>query len=471
MAPRDQERVLAVEADARASGCLTIDVVVLVDEHAVGAAEPAAERVELPAQLVVAVGPGVASEPALPRSGLVRGRVVAERGRDHGARTRNESLRVARDLGPAGGEAHAREEAALTPVADVPFGRLVRLGRRGADCVEAELRTSEGQLSRCHDRIVPVKAIRIHEDGGPEVLRYEDVPDPVAGPGEVLVSLRAASLNHLDLWVRKGLPSVPKPRILGADGAGVRVDTGERVVINPGLEHGSMITVVGEHTDGTHAELIAIPETQRLPARRRDRLRDRGGVPARLRDRVPDARDQGAAAGGRVGSDLGHRRRRRHGLVRDRSRTRREDPRHLQLGREAGTAREWGADLAVNHATGDVAAAAKEIGGVDVVVETVGEATWKHSLAAVKAGGRVTVCGATSGPNPPAQLHRFWWKQLTVYGSTMGTRDDFLGAYELVRSGRARVHVDSTFPLSETRAAHERLERGEQLGKIVLTIP
>ena len=92
-------------------------------------------------------------------------------------------------------------------------------------------------------------------------------------------------------------------------------------------------------------------------------------------------------------------------------------------------AREWGADVAVSH--GEAAAAAKEVGGVDVVVETVGEATWKDSLAAVKPGGRVTVCGATSGPNPPAQLHRFWWKQLTVYGSTMGTREDFLGAYEL----------------------------------------
>ena len=105
-----------------------------------------------------------------------------------------------------------------------------------------------------------VKAVRIHEDGGPEVLRYEDAPDPEAGPGEVLVRLRAASLNHLDLWVRKGLPSVPKPRILGADGAGIREDTGERVVINPGLEHGDTITVVGEHMDGTHAELVAVPE-------------------------------------------------------------------------------------------------------------------------------------------------------------------------------------------------------------------
>src|SRR6266849_10272750 len=106
-----------------------------------------------------------------------------------------------------------------------------------------------------------VKAVRIHEDGGPEVLRYEDAPDPEPGPDDVLVELRAASLNHLDLWVRKGLPSVPKPRILGADGAGVRADTGERVVINPGIDHGDgRITVVGEHFDGTHAELVVVPE-------------------------------------------------------------------------------------------------------------------------------------------------------------------------------------------------------------------
>src|SRR5687768_16794976 len=121
-----------------------------------------------------------------------------------------------------------------------------------------------------------VKAVRIHEDGGPDVLRYEDVDDPVAGPGEVLVSLRAAALNHLDVWVRKGLPSVPKPRILGADGAGViaalgegveGLGIGERVVLNPGIEHGDRITVVGEHMDGTHAELIAVPAAQvyRIP--------------------------------------------------------------------------------------------------------------------------------------------------------------------------------------------------------------
>ena len=119
-----------------------------------------------------------------------------------------------------------------------------------------------------------MKAVRIHEDGGPEVLRYEDAPDPEAGPGEVLVRLRAASLNHLDVWVRKGLPSVPKPRILGADGAGVveavgsgveGLGVGDRVVINPGLERDGRITVVGEHRDGTHAELISLPASAVYP--------------------------------------------------------------------------------------------------------------------------------------------------------------------------------------------------------------
>ena len=119
-----------------------------------------------------------------------------------------------------------------------------------------------------------VKAVRIHEDGGPDVLRYEEVPDPEPAAGEVLVELRAAGLNHLDVWIRKGLPSVPKPRILGADGAGVvaalgdGVDgfsVGDRVVSNPGIVHDGHITVIGEHTDGTYCELKAIPAGQLYP--------------------------------------------------------------------------------------------------------------------------------------------------------------------------------------------------------------
>ena len=119
-----------------------------------------------------------------------------------------------------------------------------------------------------------MKAIRIHEDGGPEVLRYEDAPDPEPGADEVLIRLAAASLNHLDVWVRKGLPSVPKPRILGADGAGVvealgpdasGPKPGQRVVINPGVISNGRMHVVGEAMDGTHAELAAIPARNVYP--------------------------------------------------------------------------------------------------------------------------------------------------------------------------------------------------------------
>ena len=119
-----------------------------------------------------------------------------------------------------------------------------------------------------------MKAVRIHEDGGPEVLRYEEVPDPEPASGEVLIELRAAGLNHLDVWIRKGLPSVPKPRILGADGAGVVAalgdgvhgfSVGDRVVSNPGIVHDGHLTVIGEHTDGTYCELKAIPAGQLYP--------------------------------------------------------------------------------------------------------------------------------------------------------------------------------------------------------------
>jgi NADPH:quinone reductase-like Zn-dependent oxidoreductase len=319
-----------------------------------------------------------------------------------------------------------------------------------------------------------VKAIRIHEDGGPEVLRYEDAPDPEPGPGEVLVHLRAASLNHLDLWVRKGLPSVPKPRILGADGAGVREDTGERVVINPGIEHGDRITVVGEHMDGTHAELVAVPEGNVYPLPETLSFEEAAAFPLvfetayRLLVTKAQLREGEwvllwgigsgiATAGLAIAKAIGA-----PALVTSSSDEKLE------------RARELGADATVNHGNGDVRAAVKEAtdgAGVEVVLEHVGEATWQTSLQSARVGGRIAVCGATSGPNPPAALHRIWWKQLTIYGSTMGARSDFEAAFELVKSGRAKPVVDSVHPLADARAAHERLEAGEQFGKIVLRIP
>jgi NADPH:quinone reductase-like Zn-dependent oxidoreductase len=281
-------------------------------------------------------------------------------------------------------------------------------------------------------------------------------------------------LNHLDLWIRKGLPSVPKPRILGADGAGVRDDTGERVVINPGIEHGDTITVVGEHMDGTHAELVAVPEANVYPLPDGISFEQAAAFPlvfeTAYRLLVTKARllegewvllwgigSGVATAGLAIAKALGAK-----ALVTSSSDEKLE------------RARELGADAVVNHASGDVRAAVAETTdgkGVEVVLEHVGESTWQSSLQAARPGGRIAVCGATSGPNPPAALHRIWWKQLTIYGSTMGTREDFEGAYELVKSGRAKPVVDSVLPLAEARAAHERMEAAEQFGKIVLTIP
>ena len=323
-----------------------------------------------------------------------------------------------------------------------------------------------------------MKAVRIHEDGGPEVLRYEDVPDPVPGTGHVLIELRAASLNHLDIWIRKGLPSVPKPRILGADGAGVVVsgdgfEPGTRVVINPGLDHGDgRISVVGEHSDGTHAELIAVPREQVYPIPDGLSFEEAAAFPlvfeTAYRMLVTKAQLQAdewaliwgigggvASAALAIAKALGA-----HAIVTSSS------PEKLER------ARELGADVTLDHERDDVVAGVKDAcGGAHVVVEHVGEATWSRSLNAARPGGRVAVCGATSGPNPPANLHRIWWKQLTVYGSTMGTRADFEASYELVTSGKASPVVDEVFPLAEAAAAHARLEAGEQLGKIVLRIP
>ena len=311
----------------------------------------------------------------------------------------------------------------------------------------------------------------------------EDVPDPVAGEGEVLVRIRASALNHLDVWIRKGLPSVPKPRILGADGAGVvealgpgvnGFEPGDRVVINPGVEapDGS-IHVVGEHGDGTNAELIAVPATNVYPIPDGLSFEEAAAFPlvfetayrmlvtrAGLREGewvlLWGIGSGVSTAGLAIAKALG-------------ARTIVTSSSDAKLARATGL----GADAVVNHATGDVKAAVKEATGgrgADVVVEHVGEATWRTSLDVAARDGRIAVCGATTGPNPPAALHRVWWKQLTILGSTMGTKADFEGAYELVASGRALPVVDEVVPLSEIRAAHERLEAGEQLGKIVLSV-
>jgi NADPH:quinone reductase-like Zn-dependent oxidoreductase len=326
-----------------------------------------------------------------------------------------------------------------------------------------------------------VKAVRIHEDGGPEVLRYEDAPDPAAGPGEVLVRLAAASLNHLDVWMRKGLPSVPKPRILGADGAGTvealgdGVDglaVGQEVVLNPGLEDGAHI--IGEHCDGTHAELIAVPAAYVHPKPAHLDLVEAAAFPLvyetayrLLVTRAGLGEGEWVLCWG-VGSGVGS-----AAFVLAKALGARVV---VTSGSDEKLERAvaLGADAAVNHATADVAKEVKAATGghgIDVVVEHVGEATWKTSLSVAAQGGRIAVCGATSGPNPPAGLNRIWWKHLTILGSTMATREDFRGLLDLMERAEVRPIVDRIFPLAEAADAHRHLEEQRQFGKVVLRIP
>jgi NADPH:quinone reductase-like Zn-dependent oxidoreductase len=236
---------------------------------------------------------------------------------------------------------------------------------------------------------------------------------------------------------------------------------------------GGRVHILGETTDGTHAELIAVPREYVHPIPDDLSFEDAAAFPlvfeTAYRMLVTRAQLQPAewvliwGIGGGVATAalsltvaLGAR-----AVVTSSS------------GAKLERARELGAEATLNHETDDVVAAVKELtgGGAHVVVDDVGDATWKRTLDAARPGGRVVVCGATTGANPPAALHRVWWKQLSILGSTMGTPEDFRGAYDLIAAGHARPVVDRVYPLADARAAHERLEAGEQLGKIVLRIP
>jgi NADPH2:quinone reductase len=326
-----------------------------------------------------------------------------------------------------------------------------------------------------------VKAVRIHEDGGPEVLRYEDVPDPVPGPGEALVRLAAASLNHLDIWVRTGLPSVPKPRILGADGAGTiealgeGVDglaVGQEVVLNPGLADGAHI--VGEHCDGTHAELVVVPADYVVPKPQHLDVFEAAAFPLvyetayRLLVTRAGVREGEWVLAWGVGSGVGS-----AAFVIAKALGARVVV-TSSSDEKLDKALALGADAAINHASADVGAAVKEATsghGIDVVVEHVGEATWKTSLSVAAQHGRIAVCGATTGANPPAGLNRIWWKHLSILGSTMATREDFAGLLALMERTQLHPIVDRTFPLADAADAHRYLESAAQFGKVVLSIP
>jgi NADPH:quinone reductase-like Zn-dependent oxidoreductase len=330
-----------------------------------------------------------------------------------------------------------------------------------------------------------MRAAIFHEHGGPEQLRIEEVPRPTPGPGEVLVEVRAAALNHLDLWVRRGLPiETTMPHIGGSDIAGVVAETGERVVVNPSLSCGRCrycvagetslcpeYRIIGEHTDGGFAEFVAVPAENVHP--------------------IPDTLSFEAAAALPVSYQTAWR------AVVSRGRVRAGEE-VLVLGASGGTAiaavqvaklcgarvyavtsgaenvarlRELGADVVYDRTEVDFS---KEVyrdtgkRGVDVVVENVGEATWKGSVRALAKGGRLVTYGATTGPRAEVDLRVLFWKQVEIIGTTMASRAEFAEMLRVVFRGDLHPVIDRVLPLERAREAHERLEEGGQFGKIVL---
>ena len=342
-----------------------------------------------------------------------------------------------------------------------------------------------------------MKAVRFHRHGGPEVLQYEEAPDPVPNADEALVRVRACALNHLDLWARNGLPNVqiPLPHISGCDIAGV-VDwvpneeesfrKGDEVIVNPGVGCGRCekclagrddqcrdYTIIGYGIDGGYAELVKVKRTHLVSKPRGMNFEQAASFPLVFetayhmlvtKARVgPGDTVLVVAASSGVGSAA------------------------VQVAKLFGArviatagdegkmerAKKLGADFVIDHYKQDVLAEVKRLTekkGVDVVVEHVGKATWQGSLKALTKGGRLVTCGATTGAEVTTDLRYVYNRELTIYGSFMAGIGELLDVVRLFEEGRLKTVVDSTYPLEKAAEAQRRMESSSHFGKIVLTV-
>ena len=333
--------------------------------------------------------------------------------------------------------------------------------------------------------------------GGLEVIRLQEMPVPQVGPGDVLVRVRAVALNHLDLWVRRGLPRLRLtfPHIAGADVAGVvervgpavtRVQEGQEVVVAPGVSCGvceaclagednlcDRYAILGEHRPGGFAEYVAVPEANVLPKPPGLTFEEAAAVPlvfltawnmlvtnARVafRDTVLlwGAGSGVGSAGLQIACAFGARVLAVAGA-----------------GWKLEKARALGAAETINHREQDVLEEVRRLTGrrgVDVVFDHVGAATWDTSIKALARGGRLVTCGATSGAEAPTDLRYLYGRRLSIFGTWMGTKGELHAALALLRQGRLRPVVHAVLPLEEAARAQEILERSEQLGKVVLRV-
>lgn len=341
-----------------------------------------------------------------------------------------------------------------------------------------------------------MKAVLVRRHGGPEALEIARLPRPSPGPGQVLVQVRAAGMNHLDTWVRRGMPGInlPLPMILGSDAAGVVAETGpgvsdpkpgDRVFVSPGYSCERCeecwagreplcrrYGLLGEHTNGTQAEFVALSATHVMPLPEALGFEEGAAFPlvfltawhmlvtrAGIRPgddvlvhaagsgvgtaAVQIARLHGARVLATVGSDD-----------------------------KVDKARGLGADHVVNYRAADFLEEVRRATGkrgVDIVVDSIGEATWGRSVQALAKGGRLVTCGATSGPTVPTDLRYVFYKGLTILGSTMGSRAELARLASLFAARRLRVIIDRVLPLERVAEGHRAMEERKLFGKVVLT--
>ena len=345
--------------------------------------------------------------------------------------------------------------------------------------------------------VVSMKAVQIHQHGGPEVLKYEEVADPICGSGDVLVQLKAASINHLDLWVRQGIPGwkVSLPLTPGCDGAGVvagkgelikDLNVGDKVLVIPNVSCGNCeycvngddnlcpeYGIVGETCNGCDAEMIALPRRNIIPIPKGLTYEEAAAIPlvfmtawhmlvtkAQVK---PEQFVLVLAAGSGVGSAA------------------------IQIAKLHGAkviatagndaklekAKGLGADFLINHYKEPISEMVKqytENRGVDVVVEHVGKATWEESLKSLAKGGKIVTCGATTGSEASINLNYIFYKHQQIIGSTMSTRGELFEILNFVRQKKLKPVIDKEFMLKEVADAHRYVAEGKQFGKVILTI-
>ncbi|MFO7956418.1 MAG: alcohol dehydrogenase catalytic domain-containing protein [Candidatus Brocadiia bacterium] len=342
-----------------------------------------------------------------------------------------------------------------------------------------------------------MKAAVIREHGEPDVIRVEDIPTPEPGDGEVLVDVKAAALNHLDIWVRQGgRQDLEWPHVLGSDAAGVisavgpgveGVSVGDEVIIDPGLACGHCrfcrdgehslcenFGIVGMHRPGTFAEQLTVPARCVAPKPAHLDFQEASALCVAYltawrmlftRARVQPGETvliHGIGGGVALAALQFLQLTSARAIVTSSSDEKLEQARAL------------GADETINyHTIGDLPARVLELAGergVDIAFDTVGAATWLVDLEVVRRGGRIVICGVTTGAEATTNLQALYWNQISALGSTLGTDAELRDMLTAIETAGMEPVVDTVFPLDEVRQATELMEGGEQFGKIVLAV-